>query len=73
MTCSKCGQQDMLLKDEDFGPEYEMKTAKEYVCADCRPVKFDDEGVRVEKCEYCDGTGVVECDMGHEHDCEDCE
>lgn len=27
---------------------------------------------KIEECEPCDGLGYRECDMGHDHDCEDC-
>lgn len=25
------------------------------------------------RCSYCDGQGYAECDLGHSHDCEECD
>lgn len=32
-----------------------------------------DEEYSEQLCDRCDGEGYVTCDMGHEHECEDCE
>lgn len=65
MTCSKCGQLSMFelsISDDD----------STFLCEECRPKpveKLDEKNV----CTECGGYGFVECDMGHEHPCEECE
>lgn len=43
-----------------------------FLCEECRPKpveKLDEKNV----CTECGGYGFVECDMGHEHPCEECD
>ncbi|WP_339898233.1 hypothetical protein [uncultured Gilvimarinus sp.] len=37
-----------------------------------KQVEIAHEDEELEGCDICQGEGIVECDMGHEHDCEEC-
>jgi hypothetical protein len=51
------------LKVETFVPFPEM----------VKPEGSDEQWMIEQDCEFCDGKQLVTCNMGHQHDCEECD
>lgn len=61
------------VAEEAAGPWHPIAAVKIVdgeVCDDCDGTGL---GAGRNACRECDGEGIVECNMGHEHDCPDCD